>query len=95
MRHAAGPVIGIAATRRISRRRVAAAALTLGVAATRARAGTAPKPIATKAEAQYQDAPKGLLSCAACTFFVKPDRCKVVAGPVSPHGWCRFFDMVD
>jgi hypothetical protein len=33
--------------------------------------------------------------CASCTLFVRPDRCKVVAGEVSPEGWCKFFDMVD
>jgi hypothetical protein len=36
-----------------------------------------------------------MLSCAVCTFFVKPRGCKVVAGDISPDGWCRFFDMPD
>jgi hypothetical protein len=49
----------------------------------------------SKEAAQYQDTPKGLLSCSVCTFFRAPGSCKVVAGIVSPHGWCRFFDMPD
>lgn len=49
----------------------------------------------TQAEAQYQDTPKGNLSCALCTFFVKPRACKVVAGEISPSGWCKLFDLPD
>jgi hypothetical protein len=47
------------------------------------------------AEAQYQDRPKNGLSCAACALFRPPAACAVVAGVVSPHGWCRFFDLPD
>ena len=47
------------------------------------------------AEAQYQDAPRGGLSCVGCTFFRRPRSCQVVAGDISPNGWCRLFDWPD
>jgi hypothetical protein len=45
--------------------------------------------------AQYRDRPNGGLSCAACNLFRPPGSCVVVADPISPHGWCRFFDLPD
>jgi hypothetical protein len=48
-----------------------------------------------QAEALYQDQPKNGLSCAACALFRPPSACAVVAGAVSPNGWCRFFDLPD
>jgi hypothetical protein len=48
-----------------------------------------------QAEAQYQPTPKGMFSCGVCTFFVKPRACKVVAGDISPDGWCKLFDLPD
>ena len=45
--------------------------------------------------AAYQGTPKGLFSCAACTFFIRPHRCKVVSGEISPTGWCKLFDLAD
>ena len=45
--------------------------------------------------AAYQSTPKGLFSCAVCTFFIRPCSCKVVNGDISPTGWCRFFDLPD
>jgi hypothetical protein len=47
------------------------------------------------ADAEYQDRPKNGLSCAACALFRLPAACVVVAGAISPHGWCRFFDLPD
>jgi hypothetical protein len=49
----------------------------------------------TKARAEYQDAPNGIYSCASCTLFVPPSICKVVAGEVSPDGWCKAFALAD
>jgi hypothetical protein len=49
----------------------------------------------SRADAGYQDAPRSGLSCLACTFFRRPASCQVVDGEVSPHGWCRLFDMPD
>ncbi|HEY1933022.1 MAG TPA: hypothetical protein VGG99_13495 [Acetobacteraceae bacterium] len=45
--------------------------------------------------AAYQSTPKGLLSCGACSFFIRPRACKVVSGDISPTGWCKFFDLPD
>jgi len=45
--------------------------------------------------AQYQDHPRGGLSCIGCTFFRRPRSCQVVAGDISPDGWCKLFDLPD
>ena len=45
--------------------------------------------------AAYQSTPKGLFSCAVCTFFIRPRSCKVVSGEISPTGWCKVFDLPD
>ena len=49
----------------------------------------------SQADAQYQPMPKGMFSCGVCTFFIKPTACKVVAGAISPNGWCKLFDLPD
>lgn len=42
----------------------------------------------SKAQAQYQDTPKGDQKCSTCTFFIADNNtCKVVEGEVSPNGW--------
>jgi hypothetical protein len=46
-------------------------------------------------EAEYQDQPNGIYSCAMCTFFEAPRSCKVVEGDVSRDGWCKVFAAVD
>ena len=46
-----------------------------------------------KAEANYQDHPNGLAHCSICKHFASPNVCEVVAGPVSPDGWCRFYAL--
>ncbi len=49
---------------------------------------------APKAAMQYQDTPKNGEDCAACIHFVPGDspdamgKCKIVAGDISPKGWC-------
>ena len=45
--------------------------------------------------ADYQDHPRGGLSCAGCTFFRRPRSCQMVAGDISPNGWCKLFDLPD
>ena len=45
--------------------------------------------------AAYQSTPKGLCSCAVCSFFIRPRSCKVVSGDTNPTGWCKFFDLPD
>jgi hypothetical protein len=49
----------------------------------------------SQAEAEYQNRPKSGLACAACTLFRPPRSCQVVAGDISPTGWCKFFDLPD
>ena len=46
---------------------------------------------ATKQQAHYRDSPHGPQQCSKCRYFLQPDSCKLVAGTISPHGWCKFF----
>jgi hypothetical protein len=41
--------------------------------------------------AQYQTTPKGGQACAGCNSFMAPNQCKLVAGEISPSGWCRLW----
>ena len=51
----------------------------------------------TKATAKYQDKPQGAQKCAGCALFVPGKsssangNCKIVAGSISPDGWCMYF----
>ena len=55
-------------------------------------AGTLPK-----TNAKYQDKPNGANRCGKCNYFIAGanptalGQCKVVAGPISPNGWCTLF----
>jgi hypothetical protein len=49
----------------------------------------------TPQQAQYQDTPNGIYSCATCTLFEPPSSCKVVDGEVSRDGWCKAFALAD
>jgi hypothetical protein len=57
-----------------------------------ARAGTA-----SKEDFHYQDHPNEGKHCANCVAFVAPGAgqalgtCNIVAGPISPDGWCMAF----
>lgn len=46
---------------------------------------------ASKQAMQYQDHPKGDQECDKCMQFEPPKSCKVVAGDISPKGWCVAF----
>jgi hypothetical protein len=35
------------------------------------------------------DSPEDI--CAKCVNWVAPDGCRIVAGPISPNGWCVAF----
>ena len=50
---------------------------------------------ASQQEAEYQTGPKNGLSCAVCSLFRPPQACELVAGDISPQGWCKFFDLPD
>jgi hypothetical protein len=49
----------------------------------------------TRQQAEYQDMPNGIYSCANCTLFEPPKYCKVVDGEVSKDGWCKAFALAD
>jgi hypothetical protein len=61
-----------------------------------ARADAAPM---SKDQVGYQDVPRNGKVCAQCVYFIfKPasggqvnSRCKMVAGVISPAGWCEIF----
>ena len=42
----------------------------------------------TQAMAKYQPTPKNGQRCSGCSQFQAPAACKIVAGKVSPAGWC-------
>lgn len=41
--------------------------------------------------ASYRDAPNKGQRCAECIHFLKPNRCEIVAGQISPNGWCHYY----
>jgi hypothetical protein len=51
----------------------------------------------TQANAKYRPSPNGAAQCGKCNYFLpgpdatKPGQCKVVAGAISPNGWCQLF----
>ena len=40
---------------------------------------------------KYQDMPRSGQECSTCVQFEPPGSCKLVADPISPHGWCAFY----
>lgn len=50
-------------------------------------AGTTPKSVA-----RYQDSPNRGRRCGGCAHFLEPNACEIVAGEISPNGWCRFHE---
>ena len=39
----------------------------------------------------YQDRDTGgPESCGMCHYFLDPDQCVIVEGPISPRGWCNY-----
>lgn len=57
-----------------------------------AQTGTVPK-----ATAKYQDTPHGTQKCDGCLQYIPgksasaSGQCKIVAGSISPDGWCMYF----
>lgn len=79
----------------VSRRRFLAGAGMAAVGGTAAGCAHGPKMpgMVPKMEAEYRDRPNGLARCGVCKHFASPNVCEVVAGPVSPDGWCRFYAL--
>jgi len=44
-----------------------------------------------QAQVQYQPTPKDGNKCSTCVNFEAPAGCKIVAGTISPEGWCVAF----
>jgi hypothetical protein len=59
------------------------------------RAGAAAPQKKPKMQVAYQNRPKGINSCATCSFFQAPKSCTLVEGEVSPNGWCKLYAAVD
>jgi hypothetical protein len=46
----------------------------------------------TKKEAGYIERKKRAAQmCAQCLYFIDPDDCVIVQGPVSPLGYCKYY----
>jgi hypothetical protein len=82
--------------RAIGRRRfLRLAALAFGGAALVGLGGRPAAAQQSKQAAGYQNAPNGGQRCADCRYFRASSRtCQLVAGEISPNGWCRFFARV-
>ena len=80
-------------TRRLLIGRLALAVGAAGFMATNLGPGTAvaaPAKLAQR-EIGYQATPKGAARCETCVNWQAPNGCKLVAGPISPSGWCGLF----
>ena len=68
-----------------------AGAACLGLANGPARSQSFPK--STKLQAGYVDhAEPELRLCGACLFFLDPDDCSIVEGPIDPMGSCDYYE---
>lgn len=81
----------------LSRKSVLINLLTLPLVATAAAATAGVASAAAKSPqnaVQYQDKPKGAAKCSGCKFYqagkdAKANgQCQIVAGSISPNGWC-------
>ena len=55
------------------------------------RGAAAAPPKLPPSEIGYQASPKGAARCELCVNWQAPNACRVVAGPISPSGWCSLF----
>jgi hypothetical protein len=78
-------------------RRVVIMRFVLAGAAGVVAANTTPRPAAAAPaklppnEIGYQATPKGAARCELCVNWQPPNACKLVAGAISPSGWCGLF----
>lgn len=79
----------------VSRRRlIEGAIVAAGLAGLAARARAQETSEAQKishSDAKYQSRPNGQQRCEICLQFEPPAKCKIVASPISPTGWCQYF----
>jgi hypothetical protein len=46
----------------------------------------------TKKEAGYVEKAKSAAqTCAQCLYYIDPNDCVIVQGPVRPNGWCTYY----
>ena len=85
-----GPSVGL--SRRRMFRTLIASAAAIGAAMAFAGPDAADAQSKTpKKVAKYQDHPNKSAKCSDCRFFRPPKSCQLVAGDISPNGWCSFF----
>jgi len=75
--------------RSLLKRAALAAGSTLAATLLPARSANAQK--TPQSSVSYQDKPNNGQKCADCNFFQAPNACQVVAGEISPNGWCKLF----
>lgn len=75
-------------SRRLFLQRSVATLGAVGVAAITAKQAEAKVP---KQAVGYQDTPNGSQACAHCRAFLSPHSCRIVAGNISPNGWCEMW----
>ena len=64
-------------------------------AATARRAAADDSTKVAKDAVQYQDQPKDGQKCSACVNFQAPNACVIVAGEISPNGYCLSYAPKD
>ncbi len=80
---------GYSSRRKLLQGGLAGAAALAAMTVSDAHAQTTPK--IAKSAVMYQDHPNGGNHCSICVNFLPPDACKLVAGKISPNGWCGAF----
>lgn len=78
----------MAVSRRMFLRGSAAAIGAAGLAAITTKQAAAKVP---QQAVSYQDTANGGQACDGCRAFVSPASCRIVAGNISPHGWCEMW----
>ena len=78
-------------SRRILLRSVAGSLAVPAIAPHAGNARAAPEKRSSQRAAAYQPTPEGLRRCELCTFFLPPDDCVTVVGPVARQGWCKTY----
>jgi hypothetical protein len=82
-------------TKHLSRRIFVLSSAAAGIAAP----ALADVPMLSKASVGYRDVPYQGKVCAQCVYFefypttgtMPGSRCKLVAGPINPAGWCQVY----
>ena len=79
-------------SRRLLLQKAATVASTVSVLGIVAEGAAAQVRVKTSQQAAgYQNSPSGGNRCGNCVQFQPSAACKIVAGRISPQGWCRLF----